>query len=76
MAWPTKRGTSGRRAFFIDQAGDVLQTENLILPYTGATYIPMACAVRKLNDKIDPRMSATLAANSVGLDGRTWTIVD
>jgi len=34
-AWPATNGTSGRRAFVLNQAGDVLQTTNVLQAYSG-----------------------------------------
>jgi hypothetical protein len=34
-AWPVAWGNSGTRAFFVDQDGEVWQTANRVLPYSG-----------------------------------------
>jgi prepilin-type N-terminal cleavage/methylation domain-containing protein len=45
-AWPVNRGNSGNRAFFVNQQGDVLQTQNTIKLYSGtaAGFFPLADA--------------------------------
>ncbi len=39
-AWPGVIDSTGTRAFFTNQSGDVLQTDNSVLRYTGTTSIP------------------------------------
>jgi prepilin-type N-terminal cleavage/methylation domain-containing protein len=40
-AWPTKAGSSGNRAFFVNQRGDLLQCNNTAVPpFSGTTNTP------------------------------------
>ncbi|MFY9344822.1 MAG: DUF2950 family protein [Planctomycetota bacterium] len=73
-AWPVEAGASGQRAFFIDQAGDVLACPNADGRYAGVGKAPVSTAARaggtagKLTDRC--------AANVAGLDGQNWIVVN
>ena len=70
VAWPVSRA-SGRRAFFVNQQGQLLQTAS---GYAGTTAAPQAgCALVGVPpDRID---SALLAIGAPGADGNTWIAV-
>ncbi len=72
-AWPTDLGTSGNRAFFVNQSGDVLACSNKKQQYTGTTRVPTFTAAFQAGGKI---MSDVVAANSEGNDGETWLVVN
>jgi prepilin-type N-terminal cleavage/methylation domain-containing protein len=72
-AWPITRGNSGNRTFFINQAGDVLSTAGAVVQYSGVTSIPVFDAA--FNASTPTLMSAPVAANTLGVDGNTWTVV-
>ena len=72
VAWPIKAGTTGNRAFFINQQGQVMELRDSA--YSGFTSAPGAgCALIGT----DPNyMDSEMLASSVpGADGGTWTMV-
>ncbi|HET6202096.1 MAG TPA: DUF2950 family protein [Planctomycetota bacterium] len=70
-AWPINRTTSGNRAFFVNQAGDVLQTQNDTAQYTGTTTTPAFDAAFVTAGSL----GAQVAVNTIGQDGERWTTV-
>lgn len=72
-AWPTSVGNSGRRAYFINQAGDVLACRNTRARYNGTTNPPDVNAAY-LPGTADV-MGSTIAANATGKDGERWILV-
>jgi prepilin-type N-terminal cleavage/methylation domain-containing protein len=73
-AWPVMYANTGRRAFFINQTGDILSTRNATRRYSGPTSFPRfqsAFATLGL-----PGMSDTIAANTTGRDGQFWLVVN
>ncbi len=73
-AWPSSFGNSGKRTFFVNQAGDVLATNNATLRYNGSTTTPAATAAYRNGSS--GQLSATTAANATGLDNQRWTVVN
>jgi type IV pilus assembly protein PilA len=76
-AWPSARGNSGKRAFFINQGGDVLSSKNLTTAYTGAGGTgaePTFDAAFVGTGTIG--MDANVAANTTAVDGEIWTVVN
>ncbi|MBK8976510.1 MAG: prepilin-type N-terminal cleavage/methylation domain-containing protein [Planctomycetes bacterium] len=71
-AWPSSFGNSGKRAFFVNQSGDVIACRNTTTQYSGTGTAPAATAafVRAAD------MSVTIAANTVGVNGETWVVVN
>ncbi|MCA8973256.1 MAG: hypothetical protein KDC98_00975 [Planctomycetes bacterium] len=65
-AWPETHGGTGQRAFFIDQAGDILASENTARRYSGAACKPGFDAA--LGDPLPDRPEAVR-----GADGEVWT---
>jgi len=72
-AWPTAAGDSGNRAFFINQAGDVLACKNADGRYSGAAQGPSVLAAF---DAGSTDIGAVVAANTTGTDCQTWVVVD
>ena len=74
-AWPITRGTSGKRAFFVCQTGDVLFTMNTAAGqlYDGTTRTPSQNAAFLTGSS--GYMSATTASNNTGSDGGSWKVV-
>lgn len=67
-AWPAEFGVTGKRAFFVNQTGKVLQTDLMVTQYTGAIASPPYSAAFTA-----AAMNAPLALPpSIGLDGNTW----
>ena len=74
FAWPTNYPNSGKRAFFINQSGDVLSCRNSVMNYTGTATPPVAGTFAMLSSGVT--MSGTVAANSTGADGERWVVVN
>lgn len=75
-AWPSSFGNSGKRAFFVNQAGDVLQCANATSRYSGITSVPAATAVLKATATNKTSMSHSIAVNATGNDGNFWTVTN
>ena len=73
-AWPSSFGNSGKRAFFANQAGDVLGARNSTQQYNGTTKRPIAGTAAYL--VAASSMSGTIAANTTSADGETWVVVN
>jgi prepilin-type N-terminal cleavage/methylation domain-containing protein len=76
-AWPASYGNSSRRAFFVNQQGDVLQTLNetmkynhLLAPVAGAAF-----AAGSPPNSIQGSTANTTATKQ-GVDGQNWTNVN
>src|SRR5262249_47279020 len=50
-AWPVECGASGKRAFFVNQAGDVLAADNATARYNGTAGVPSAGAAFRAGTK-------------------------
>lgn len=70
-AWPESAET-GVRAFFVNQAGDVLATANEDAAYAGDDKVPPPTAAFLPGD---PVITNAVAANATGQDGRKWVLV-
>ncbi|HLQ36591.1 MAG TPA: hypothetical protein VK348_02230, partial [Planctomycetota bacterium] len=75
-AWPSAFGNSGKRTFFINQGGDVLSTKADLAaaPYNGGTVSPVQHAAFLAGTS--GVMDCPVGANSLGLDGNRWTVVN
>jgi hypothetical protein len=68
-AWPVATGTTGNRAFFVNQNGNVLSTAMDTLQYNGANLSPTYCAAL-----VAATMNAPVGVPPmIGVDGNTWT---
>jgi prepilin-type N-terminal cleavage/methylation domain-containing protein len=75
-AWPQVFGNSGKRTFFVNQAGDVLATNGSVVAYSNtATGTKPTYDVAFIGTGTIA-MSAAVAANTVGVDGNTWVVVN
>ncbi|MGE3173644.1 MAG: prepilin-type N-terminal cleavage/methylation domain-containing protein [Planctomycetota bacterium] len=72
-AWPSSRGNSGKRTFFINQSGDVLSSKNLVMLYGGTTEPLFSAAYVGAGTLA---MDARVAANTVASDGEVWVVVN
>jgi hypothetical protein len=74
-AWPSSRGNSGKRCFFINQAGDVLATKNTAAGqlYSGQGNPPGSLAAFSMGVAT---MGGTVAANRSGVDAGIWIVVN
>jgi len=75
-AWPSSRGNSGKRCFFVNQSGDVLATKNIAATqlYNGTTNPPLPTAA--FANGTSGAMSVTVAANQSGFDQGIWIVVN
>jgi prepilin-type N-terminal cleavage/methylation domain-containing protein len=72
IAWPARRGGTGRATFFVNQQGQILQST--AATYSGTDSVPPAGAA--LLGASDSRIDvATLATGAAGSDGNLWTAV-
>lgn len=72
-SWPSSRGNSGNRAFFINQAGDVLSTNNGIARFSGTTTMPVGTSAFLSGRTL---MSASVSVNATGNSGGRWTVIN
>jgi hypothetical protein len=72
LAWPVEVGTTGRRAFFVNQQGQVLQSMNTT--YSGSALVPAAGAglLGVAENNINTQR---LAVDTFGSDGQHWLAV-
>ena len=71
-AWPVARGQSGNRAFFVNQAGDVLVCKNDQRQYSGFGNTPQPTAAYDQGGS----MAEPYAENALGGDGQKWVVVN
>lgn len=72
-AWP-RCPFSGKRAFFINQSGLVLATNDAIATYGGATSAPDWDAAFVADGSREISMSAATVANTLAQDGDSWIV--
>lgn len=75
-AWPSSRGNSGMRCFFVNQGGDVLASKNTgaMQLYNGTTKPPLWSAAFAAGTS--GSLASTIAANQSALDGGVWVVVN
>ncbi len=75
-AWPQVYGSSGKRTFFVNQAGDVLATNAAVNLYSqsGATPNPPAATAAFVGGTTT--MNGRTATNTVSSDGDRWNVVN
>jgi len=69
-AWPVDAGHTGTRAFYIDQAGDLLGARNEERKYSGRDKRPAPNAAQTGDAKV-----LRPAANVAGHDGQVWNVI-
>lgn len=79
-AWPINYGNSGKRTFFVNQQGDVLQCQNTTKNYNGTTVAPTADAAYDTASTAAALTIVNVAlavtnANKMGKDGEVWSNV-
>lgn len=73
-AWPARFGSSGQRAFFVNQQGDILQTTNQTNAYSGTGNAPGADAA--FNAGGTPgAITGTYVVGAAAMDGQIWTVI-
>ncbi|HEX6812441.1 MAG TPA: hypothetical protein VF384_12510 [Planctomycetota bacterium] len=73
-AWPVEPGVTGQRAFFVSQGGNVLASPNEDGRYAGKAKPPAPDAARAGGS--GGKMGDNIAANSQGLDGQAWQVLN
>jgi prepilin-type N-terminal cleavage/methylation domain-containing protein len=73
-AWPVDYGATGRRAFFIDQSGEILACRNNETRYGGLLRVPASSAARYPGAGV-PSMGDRPASGVIGADGNRWLTV-
>ena len=73
-AWPSAYGNSGKRAFFVNQEGDVLSCHNDTTRYSGALTPPNANAAFRASTS--GHLDNAVAANTAGIDTNVWVVVN
>jgi prepilin-type N-terminal cleavage/methylation domain-containing protein len=68
-AWPVDLGTTGNRAFFVNQRGEILQSRMNVLQYNGAVNAPAYTAGYSAAGMNQPVALPPV----VGVDGNDWT---
>ena len=71
-AWPTNANSSGRRAFFVNQVGEILFTDNSVQGYDGTAATPTHDAAFAVAGSIMGRYTPGVAAT----DGGIWRVLD
>jgi len=71
-AWPSDGGNSGRNAFFINQVGEILRTDNTVQGYAGMALPPAADSVFVQAGSI----ASAYDAGQVAQDGGIWRVLD
>jgi prepilin-type N-terminal cleavage/methylation domain-containing protein len=76
-AWPANYGTSGNRTFFVNQQGDVVQSNNQAgtQQYSSTTTMPSADAAF-VSPSTDNSIMGVVAVGTVGDDGGRWVAVN
>ena len=75
-AWPSSYGNSGKRAFFVNQGGDVLGCRNSTQQYNGTTKQPTAGVAGFIGASNPALISGTIASNATAHDGEVWVVVN
>ena len=73
-AWPSSFGNSGKRTFFVNQAGDVLSCRNNTQRYSGTANPVLGNAA--FLSSTSGLMGNTVAANHTGIDTERWLVVN
>jgi prepilin-type N-terminal cleavage/methylation domain-containing protein len=68
-AWPIDLGTTGNRAFFVNQRGEILQSKMNAAQYTGAAAGPLYSAAFSAAGMQSP----VALPPAAGVDGNDWT---
>ncbi|MFN8823361.1 MAG: prepilin-type N-terminal cleavage/methylation domain-containing protein [Planctomycetota bacterium] len=72
-AWPQVQGNSGKRAFFVNQSGDVHATNGIGVAYNGTVTIPPQNAAFLATTS--GFMGDRVSSNATGADGNFWVVV-
>jgi hypothetical protein len=70
-AWPAVRGNTGNRCFFVNQAGDVMQSANEVAQWSGPGKAPPGNSAFRANG-----ITAQVAVGTRGMDGDVWKITN
>ncbi|MEO0478588.1 MAG: type II secretion system protein [Planctomycetota bacterium] len=73
VAWPVRHGQTGRHAYFLNERGDLLKSDEA--GYSGTANAPPAGCAIVGNTTPDHLIGTSVAANTVGSDGFRWDVV-
>lgn len=73
-AWPRMFGWTGKRAYMVNQQGDIMASSNAVRRYSGDARQPVPNAAFLLQSS-DEGFRADVAVNTTGHDGMRWTVV-
>jgi prepilin-type N-terminal cleavage/methylation domain-containing protein len=73
-AWPQVYGTSGKRAFFTNNGGDILASRNAGTRYSGLTGGPAFASAFLASSS--GHFDDPVAANATGIDSQRWNTVN
>jgi prepilin-type N-terminal cleavage/methylation domain-containing protein len=74
-AWPATHGSSGRRAFVVNQEGSILQTPNDAQQYSGNTTVPAFDSAYSAAGDLTSRLSVG-GVPAAAADGAVWTVTN
>jgi prepilin-type N-terminal cleavage/methylation domain-containing protein len=74
-AWPQSFGTSGNRTFFVNQAGDIVTTEDASYSGPDPAGAPFDAASAFVGPASVTSITGRMAAGVVGSDGNVWSQV-
>jgi prepilin-type N-terminal cleavage/methylation domain-containing protein len=75
-AWPQVFGNSGKRTFFINQAGDVLSTNGDVVPYSNSPGAQQPVFSAAFRVGTTAALSSPVAANTLAQDGNNYRVVN
>lgn len=73
-AWPGDLGTTGTRAFFINQLGEILFSDNSTQSYSGATTVPASDAAFAPGG--GGRIDQAYVSGQAAADGGIWVVLN
>ncbi len=73
-AWPISYEGTGKRAFFVNQSGQILVCSNQRTHYSGTGNFPPRNAALAPGSPIT--MNGRLAINMIGYDGNFWRVLN
>jgi len=72
-AWPARRGSTGRRTFFIDATSDIVSTD--APDYSGVNCPAIKAGSAYQSSNVDS-MTGSLAVGTIGADGNLWRMAN
>lgn len=73
-AWPVEKGVTGSRVFFVNQAGDVIQSANEVAKWSGPTRGPDGKSAFRATSA--GGITGRIAIGVAGADGDVWKVTN